>query len=197
MKFLISLFLCSMLAVPVAAQQIDRYLFAGIAGYVDNEEIGAIRSGIGLRAGGGLKFNNRFGIELIFDNTPALDPPKAAELLSQEIHDLTAAFQEYNVRVRVIPTRVFYSSVVGTLTLPAWDRWSWVCKAGLSSTIFEVDVKPGPMSFANYEKDDIAGIFSGGLSLRWNEHRSVEFSLIHTTGDAQSISAHATFSHHF
>lgn len=197
MKFLISLFLFSMLAVPVTAQQIDRYLFAGVSGYVDNEEFGAIRSGIGLRGGGGLQFYNRFGIELTFDYTPALDPPKAAELLSQEIHDLTAAFQEYNVRVRVVPTRVFYSSVVGTLTLPAWNRWSWVCKAGLSSTNFEVDVKPGPMSFANYEKDDVAGIFSGGLSLRWNEERSVEFSLIHTTGDAQSISAHATFSHHF
>lgn len=197
MKFLISLFLCSMLAVPIAAQKLDRYLFAGISGYVENEDIGAIRSGIGLRGGGGLTFNNRFGIELVFDYTPALDPPKAAELLSQEIRELTAVFQEYNVRVRVVPTRVFYSSVVGTLTLPAWDRWSWVCKVGLSSTIFEVDVKPGPMRFANYEKDDVAGIFSGGLSLRWNEHRSVEFSLIHTTGDAQSISAHATFSHHF
>lgn len=197
MKFLISLFLLSVIVAPAAAQKFESYIFAGISGYVDNEELGAVKSGIGLRGGVGLQFNSRFGVEYIFDYSPSLDPPKAAELLAAEISVLTAPFEEFDIKVRVQTTRTSFNSVVGTLTYPAWDRWSWFFKGGLTNTSFEVDVKLTSMSFVNHKERDLAGTFSAGLSLRRNEERSMEFSLVHTTGDAQSVSAHATFKHHF
>ena len=197
MKTLIAIFLVAALVVPCAAQKVERYIFAGVSTYDENEAFSDVKRGIGLRVGGGLQLNNRFGVELIFDNSPALDTPRAAELLTEEIDTLKDFYGRYNANIRIETSRNFYASVVGTLTLPVNDKRSWLFKCGLTYASYETNLNPGFENFLVYRDNDTAGFFSGGLLFRRNEHRSTEFSLTHTSGDTKATAAHVVLKHHF
>ena len=197
MKFLFSLFLLTVLIVPCNAEKVERYLFGGFSAYEENEAFSNVKRGIGFRFGGGLQFSERLGIEFFIDNSPSLDPPRAADLLSNEIQDLIDGYPQYDPNVDVSVERSYYTSVVGTFTFPITDKRSWIFKCGLSYAAFKTSLKP---SFADYlvnKHSDVGTTFSGGMSFRRNENRSTEFSLTHTTGDAKATAAHVIFRHHF
>lgn len=197
MKYVISLFLLTALIVPCNAEKLDRYVFGGFSAYDENEQFSVLNKGVGLRVGGGLKFNGGFGVELIFDNSPATDPARAIELLSSEYDSLAAFYGQYDVHVAVNTERNFYVSGVGTITLPINDRRSWVFKGGIAYSAFETSFKPGNADFAVYNDEDLGFTFSAGMAIQRNENRSILVSLSHTTGEAKSFGAHFLFRHHF
>ena len=197
MKFMISIFLVFTLVIPSTAQSVGRYLFAGVSTYDEIEEFSSVKKGIGLRVGGGIKFNSRIGIELIFDNTPALDPPRAGELLADQIDILNSTYGRFDAEIGIETTRNLYISSVGTYTIPVNDKRSWLIKSGISYSYFKTSLRPGFLEPLTYKDNDLGLYFSGGLAIQWNRNRSAEFSITHVTGDAKATSAHFVLKHHF
>ena len=197
MKFLLSLFLLTVLIVPSQAEKVERYLFGGVSTYDENEAFSDVKRGIGFRFGGGLQFSDRLGLEFFVDNSPSLDPSRAADLLTNEIQALNQVYGQYDATIEVNAERNYYTSVVGTLTFPITDKRSWIFKGGLSYAAFETSLKPGFADYFVHKHNDVSATFSGGMSFRRNENRSTEFSLTHTTGDARATAAHVIFRHHF
>ena len=189
MKYLLVVFSLFVVTVPCSTQELQWYGFGGFAMFDEDIEAG-VGDGAGFRAGLGLQFNERFGVEAFMDRAPELSPDT---LLS----DLGRSIISYDIST----VGNTYISIGGTLTYPFSDKFSGIVKSGVSNYSVEIE------RFVVDEIDlcDLAGcddsgtevFFSGGLIVQMNEASSMEFSFTQFTGDAEALTLNAIFRYQF
>lgn len=189
MKYALLLFSLFLVVVPCSTQELQWHGFFGFSMFDEDVET-SVGDGAGFRAGLGLQFNERFGVEAFVDRAPEIDPDT---LLS----DLGAPIGSYDIST----VGNTYLSLGGTVTFPFNEKISGIFKGGLSNYTAEIErfVVNG-VDFCDVEGCDDSGtgaFVSGGLIFKTNESASLEFSFTQYTGDAEVRTLNAIFRYHF
>ena len=189
MKYLLFLFSLFVVVVPCSTQELQWYGFGGFAVFDEDVETG-VGDGAGFRAGLGLQFNERFGVEAFLDRAPEIGPDA---LLS----DLGTTLISYDIST----VGNTYISVGGTLTYPFTDKVSGIVRGGVSNYSVEIErfIVDGTdlCDLAGCDDSGTAAFFSGGLIFQMTEASSIEFSFTQFTGDAEALTLNSIFRYHF
>lgn len=189
MKFAVCLFSLFILVVPCSTQEMRWYGFGGFSMFDEDLETG-VGDGAGFRAGLGVQFSERFGVEGFFDRAPDISPDTILQSLGTQVfsYDISTVGNTY-------------ISVGGTLTFPFNDKFSGIAKGGISNysvgierfSVNEIDL----CGSAGCEDSGTDMFFSGGFIVQMNETASLEFSFTQFNGNAEALTLNTVFRYHF
>lgn len=189
MKHALLLFSLFVVVVPCSTQELRWHGFFGFSMFDEDVET-SVGDGAGFRAGLGLQFNERFGVEAFLDRAPEINPDT---LLS----NLGSPISSYEIST----VGNTYLSFGGTFTYPFNDKMSGIIKGGLSNYTAEIErfvVDGIDLCVVEGCDDSGTGAFvSGGLIFKTTESASLEFSFTQFTGDAEARTLNAIFKYHF
>ena len=192
MKTPFSLFLL-LISIPIlAVEEIDWYVFGGISTYQEDSDT-LVGNGIGIRLGVGVQLTENFGLECIFDQTPALDEDVFINILEDEY----GSFQSYDFEY----WGNTYFSILGTFSAPINESVSWIAKAGMTS--YEAEIEKGDAETFYYIYDfsfvenGTAAVASAGVVIETNEKSSFEISLTKVFGDWGALSFNGSWRYQF
>lgn len=190
MKCAIIFFSLLIVAAPCSTQELQWYGFVGFSMFDEDIET-KVGDGAGFRAGLGLQFSERFGVEAFVDRAPEIRPNTLLANLGVPVGSFD-----------ISTVGNTYLSIGGTFTLPFSDKTFGIIKGGLTNYTAKFErFVVGEIDFCALDEDcegrGTAAFFSGGMIYNLNDSSSLEFSITQYTGDAEALTFNSILRYRF